>query len=110
MEKLKNVHITSTARKFYFNLLGAMAKSIPTKFGPYLKQLAPFVISELSQQEVDERMEEDEEQDYSGDEMREAAITALESFYASCAGYVLNLFFHCSCLFLLDRLSVGKVL
>ncbi|KAL9059984.1 MAG: hypothetical protein Q9162_000834 [Coniocarpon cinnabarinum] len=88
IEKLRNVHLTAVNRRLYFNLFAAIARSIPAKFGPHLKQVAPFVITALSQQEVDDQMaDEDQQEDHNvhDDEMREAAILALDSFYTSSA-------------------------
>ena len=85
MEKMRDVHASPANQKLYYNLLGSIAKSIPAKFGPHLKQIAPFVISGLSQ-DIDEPMSDTEEdtRDTSRDEAREAAIVALEAFYTSC--------------------------
>ncbi|KAF2189082.1 TIP120-domain-containing protein [Zopfia rhizophila CBS 207.26] len=88
IEQLRDVHLTRSKRKLYITILGSMARSIPRKFGPYLKTLAPFVLSALSAQELDEEMEvsDDEgERDPEIDEVREAALIALEGFLASCS-------------------------
>lgn len=65
-----------------------MYRSIPRKFGPYLKTLAPFVLNALSPQEVDDDMdlsEDEHERDPEADEVLEAALIALEGFLASCS-------------------------
>lgn len=65
-----------------------MARSIPRKFGPYLKTLAPFVLSALSTEEQAEEMDvsDDEgERDPEIDEVLEAALIALDGFLASCS-------------------------
>lgn len=88
IESMKDAHITRAKRKVYINVLGAMARSIPKKFGPYLKTLAPFVLSAVSQSELDEELEAwdgEEERDPEADEVREAALVALESFLGSCS-------------------------
>ncbi|KAF2083997.1 TIP120-domain-containing protein [Saccharata proteae CBS 121410] len=87
IEGLRDAHLTRSKRKLYINILGSMARSLPRKFGPYLKTLTPFVISALSQSELDEEMEAwdgEDERDPESDEVREAALTALEGFLASC--------------------------
>jgi cullin-associated NEDD8-dissociated protein 1 len=87
IEHLRDVHLTRSKRKLYITILGSLAKSIPRKFGPYLKTLAPFVLSALSEQELDEEMEvsDDEgERDPEVDEVREAALIAIEGFLSSC--------------------------
>lgn len=88
IEHLRDVHLTRSKRKLYITILGSMARSIPRKFGPYLKTLAPFVLSALSAQEVDEEMEtsdDESERDPEIDEVLEAALIALEGFLASCS-------------------------
>jgi cullin-associated NEDD8-dissociated protein 1 len=87
IEHLRDVHLTRSKRKLYITILGSMARSIPRKFGPYLKTLAPFVLSALSAQEADEDMDlsdDEAERDPEIDEVLEAALIALESFLASC--------------------------
>lgn len=104
IEHLRDVHLLRSKRKLYITLLGSIARyagtvknerwsltfyrSVPRKFGPYLKTMAPFVLSALSAQEVDEEMDtsDDEgERDPEVDEVLEAALIALESFLASCS-------------------------
>ena len=87
IEKLRNVHLTFAVQKLYFNLFAAMARSIPTKFGPHLKQLAPFIVAALSKQAMDDQMADEEQAEHNpdADDAREAAIIALDAFYASCA-------------------------
>ncbi|KAF2126485.1 TIP120-domain-containing protein [Dothidotthia symphoricarpi CBS 119687] len=88
IEHLRDAHLTRTKRRLYITILGSMARSIPRKFGPYLKTLAPFVLSALSLQEQDEDMDasdDDGERDPEIDEVLEAALIALEGFLASCS-------------------------
>jgi len=103
IEHLRDVHLTRGKRRLYITILGSMARciaqtpifihaydvrSIPRKFGPYLKTLAPFVLNALSSQEAEEDMDtsDDEgERDPEIDEVLEAALIALESFLASCS-------------------------
>lgn len=87
IQSFTNPHVTHVQRRLYITILGSMARSIPTKFGPYLKTLAPFVLSALSDQEYDEQMEnraDDGEQDVELNDVRESALVALEGFLASC--------------------------
>lgn len=89
IESLRNPHLTLVQRRLYITILGSMARSIPGRFGPYLKTLAPFVLSALSEQELAEQREnaaEDGEPDPETDDVREAALVALEGFLASCSG------------------------
>lgn len=88
IELLRDPHLTRGKRKLYITILGSMARSIPRKFGPYLKTLAPFVLAALSTSELDEDMDvsDDEgERDPEIDEVLEASLIALESFLASCS-------------------------
>lgn len=87
IESLRNPHLTPVQRRLYITILGSMARSIPARFGPYLKSLAPFVLSSLSQQELDDQLENSEEDgdlEPEIDDVREAALVALEGFLASC--------------------------
>lgn len=88
IESLKNPHLTPVQRRLYITVLGSMARSIPSRFGPYLKTLAPFVLSALSEQELAEQLEnsaEDGEPDPETDDVREAALVALDGFLSSCS-------------------------
>ncbi|KAL3423752.1 TATA-binding protein interacting [Phlyctema vagabunda] len=89
IESLRQPHLTNVQRRLYITILGSMARSIPSRFGPYLKTLTPFVLSALSEQELEEQREnaaEDGEPDPEVDDVRESALVALESFLASCGG------------------------
>jgi cullin-associated NEDD8-dissociated protein 1 len=89
IESLRNSHLTLVQRRLYITILGSMARSIPSRFGPYLKTLAPFVLSALSEQELADQLEnsaEDGEPDSEMDDVRESALVALEGFLASCGG------------------------
>ncbi|KFY22168.1 hypothetical protein V493_06792 [Pseudogymnoascus sp. VKM F-4281 (FW-2241)] len=87
IESFRNVHLVPIQRRLYITILGSMARSIPLRFGPYLKSIAPFVLSALSQQELDDQLEdaaEDGEPNPELDDVREAALVALEAFISSC--------------------------
>ncbi|KAF5879746.1 putative cullin binding protein [Botrytis fragariae] len=83
----RNPHLTPVQRRLYITILGSMARSIPSRFGPYLKTLAPFVLSALSEQELQDQIEnsaEDGESNPELDDVRESALVALDGFLASC--------------------------
>jgi cullin-associated NEDD8-dissociated protein 1 len=87
IESLRNPHLTLVQRRLYITILGSIARSIPGRFGPYLKALAPFVLSALSEQELTDQLEnaaDDGEPDPETDDVRESALVALEGFLASC--------------------------
>jgi cullin-associated NEDD8-dissociated protein 1 len=85
---LKKKDLDRGHRKLYFALLASIARSIPQKFAPFLKELAPFAIQALTQAEIDRDLaliEETEERDPEADEAREAALLALESWLSACS-------------------------
>jgi cullin-associated NEDD8-dissociated protein 1 len=89
IESLRNPHLTLVQRRLYITILGSMARSISVRFGPYLKTLAPFVLSALSKEELDDQLEnsaEDGEADPETDDVREAALVAVDGFLSSCGG------------------------
>jgi len=80
--------IAPVTRRLYINVLGSMARSIPQRFGPHVNTLAPYILQVLGEDELQARLDEvNEGQGDSGlefDEVREAALVALEAFLASC--------------------------
>ncbi|KAK3680062.1 hypothetical protein LTR78_000439 [Recurvomyces mirabilis] len=89
IEQLRQPHITSQQRKLYLQVYGSLAKTIPQKFGPYLKTLTPFVLAPLSQEELEQQRESEAEnegeRDVQLEEAREAALVAIENFLQACA-------------------------
>lgn len=89
IESMRQSHLTPAQRRLYITIYGSIARSIPRKFGPYLKTLAPFVLAPLSQIELDEQQdamaESDEGRDPLVEEVREASLVALDAFMASCS-------------------------
>ncbi|EON69471.1 hypothetical protein W97_08731 [Coniosporium apollinis CBS 100218] len=86
IESLRDSHVTLGRRKLYITVIGSMARAIPRKFGPYLRTLAPFVFSALSAEELESDLAEDVDvRDPEGDEVREAALVAIENFLAACS-------------------------
>lgn len=88
IESFRSSHLTLVKRRLLITTVGSLARSIPQRFGPYLKTVAPFVLSALSEEELDQAMEEiadDGEPDPHVEELREAALVALEGFLASCS-------------------------
>ncbi len=75
-------------RRLLITMLGSLSRSIPRRLGPYLKTLAPFVLSALSEEEYEDAMEdltEDGAPNLETEEIREAALVALEGFLSSCS-------------------------
>ncbi|KAF2156660.1 cullin binding protein CanA [Myriangium duriaei CBS 260.36] len=89
IEVLRQPTLVPSQKKLFISIYSAVAKSIPRRFGPYLLTLAPFVLGPLSQEELDRQADvEDEEildsRDPQIEEVREAALVALDSFCAFC--------------------------
>ncbi|KAH7165751.1 armadillo-type protein [Dactylonectria macrodidyma] len=77
----------AVTRRLYISILGSMARSIPARFGPHLPKAAPFILQALGEAELQQHLEQlsdgdDLGQDYN--DVREAALVALEAFLASC--------------------------
>jgi cullin-associated NEDD8-dissociated protein 1 len=87
-EELKKATLPATSRKLYFNLLASVSQSSPQKFAPSLKAFAPYAIAVLSQEAIERDqalMEETEERDPEADEVREAALFAVECWLSVCS-------------------------
>lgn len=87
IEHLRESQLSKSKKKLYYSLLGSISRSIPKQFSQYIDKIAPFIFSSLSQDEIDRDMaalEATEERDPEADDVREAALVALESFLASC--------------------------
>jgi cullin-associated NEDD8-dissociated protein 1 len=80
-------HLTVTRRRHLIATIGSLSRAAPSKFGVYLKTLAPFVLAAVSEQEMDEMHQDDSdegEQDPQADELRETALITLEGLLSSC--------------------------
>ncbi|CAM1507943.1 Fc.00g047910.m01.CDS01 [Cosmosporella sp. VM-42] len=79
--------ISAVTRRLYISILGSMARSIPARFGPHLPRAAPFILEALGEDELQHHLEQLSDGDDLGQEyndVREAALVALEAFLASC--------------------------
>ena len=88
IEGFRDPHLAAPKRRLLVTITGAMARSISKRFGPHLQTLAPFILSPVGEAELvdqTERMAEDGESDSQLDEVREAALAALESFLTFCS-------------------------
>ncbi|KAI2623095.1 TIP120-domain-containing protein [Hypoxylon sp. NC1633] len=85
---LKQPKLNPVMRRLYISMIGSLARSIPYKFGERIPQIVEFVLSPLSQEELqsllDAVSEGDDQVLHEFNEVREAALVALESFLASC--------------------------
>ncbi|KKY27915.1 putative cullin binding protein [Phaeomoniella chlamydospora] len=86
IESFRTSHLTADHRRYLIATIGSLARSAPRKIGPYLKTLAPFVLSALSEQEIEEMAEDTDDtvNDGEADELRETALVALECLIGSC--------------------------
>ncbi|KAL9101716.1 MAG: hypothetical protein Q9163_003059 [Psora crenata] len=88
IEGFQSSQLTLPKRRLLFNMVGSLSRSIPRRLGGYLKSLAPLVLSPLTEEEYEEAMEDMAE---GGDaradieEVREAALVALEGFISCCS-------------------------
>lgn len=88
IESFRSSHLTPVHRRYLIATVGALARSTPSKFGPFLKTLGPFVLSAVSQQELDEQAEDsdaDRDTDQETEELREATLVTLEALLGSCS-------------------------
>lgn len=88
IESFRNPHLTHEKRRLLISLIGSVALSIPRRLGQYLKTIAPFILSALSQQEYQESsedMDEDGAVNPALEEVKEAALITLEDFLSSCS-------------------------
>ncbi|KAI1214570.1 TIP120-domain-containing protein [Annulohypoxylon truncatum] len=85
---LQQPKISPVIRRLYISIMGSLARSIPYKFGGYLPQLIEFVLSPLSQEEFQSRLdalhEGNDQLHPEFNEISETALVALESFLTSC--------------------------
>ncbi|KAI8658821.1 hypothetical protein NCS55_01160100 [Fusarium keratoplasticum] len=74
-------------RRLYISILGSIARSIPARFGPHVSKAAPQILQALGDEELQAHLEALSDGDDLGqefNEVREAALVALEAFLASC--------------------------
>ena len=86
IESFRAMHLTVDHRRYLIATVGSLARAGPQKIGPYLKTLAPFVLSALSESESEDGADDTDEgePDTEGDELRETALVALEGLISSC--------------------------
>ena len=88
IEDFRSTHLLISKRRYLISIIGSLSRAIPQSFGRYLQILAPFVLSALSEQELEEAMvelAEKGERNTDIEELRETALVALESMIESCS-------------------------
>ncbi|CCX34426.1 armadillo-type protein [Pyronema domesticum] len=81
--RAESKHRNPTKLRLLISVTGSLAKGIPGRFGPYLKMICPFVLSVVDGKDLESR-ELGDEPDMEMDEVREAALIALENFQSCC--------------------------
>lgn len=88
IESFEGNDLTLAKRRLLITMVGSLARSTPKRLGPHLKTLAPFILQVLSEEEYEEAMDELAEAGAPNpelEEVREAALVALDGFLASCS-------------------------
>lgn len=88
IESFNNPHLTPAQHRLLITMMGSLARTVPRRFGHYVKTLAPFILSILSEKEYQTALEDTAENgaaDPEREEVREAALLALEAFLLSCS-------------------------
>ncbi|KAK8009623.1 hypothetical protein PG989_000556 [Apiospora arundinis] len=85
---LKQPKLSPVMRRLYITIMGSLARSIPHQFGDHLPSLLPHIFKVLSQAELQTQLDAVSEGDDRAmvefNEVREAALIALEAFLSSC--------------------------
>lgn len=87
-ENLQSPQLTLAKRRLLITMVGSLSRTIPQRLGQHLKSLAPSILNALSAQEFEQSMRDFAEEgapDPEIEEIREAALIALEGFLASCS-------------------------
>lgn len=78
---------SAVTRRLYISILGSMARSVPSRFGPHIAAAAPCVLGALTEDELEQHLEKLSDGDDLGqdfNDVREAALVTIEAFLASC--------------------------
>ena len=73
-------------QRLYISILGSMARSIPLRFGRHIDDVARFILDALNEDELEKQLEAINDGNDPSDfnDVREAALVALDAFLASC--------------------------
>ncbi|KAL9598811.1 MAG: hypothetical protein Q9219_004230 [cf. Caloplaca sp. 3 TL-2023] len=88
IESFRQPHVTATQHRLLITMMGSLARTVPQRFGLYLRTLCPFILNPLSEQAYTDALEDTAESgtvDSEADEVREAALLTLEGFLLSCS-------------------------
>lgn len=87
LESFRNPHLTAAQHRLLITMVGSLARTVPQRFGRYLKTLAPFILNPLSEDAFRSALEDAANSgasDTEAEEVQEAALLALEGFLLSC--------------------------
>ena len=88
LESLSKPNLTAPQYRVLIMMIGSLARTVPQRFGRFVKTLIPFALRVLSEEEYRKAMEETAENggvDIEGDEVREAALLAIEACLLCCS-------------------------
>ncbi|KAL8737976.1 MAG: hypothetical protein Q9181_001158 [Wetmoreana brouardii] len=88
LESFSRPNLATAQHRLLITMLGSLARTVPGRFGRYVQNLAPYILSCLSQQEYRKALEDTVESgaaDAEAEGVREAALLALEAFLLSCS-------------------------
>ncbi|KAI4119601.1 MAG: hypothetical protein LQ345_000506 [Seirophora villosa] len=88
LESFHNPHLTAAQHRLLITMVGSLARTVPQRFGRYLKTLLPFIFGPLSERAYQDALEDSADTgtaDTEAEEVREAALLALEGFLSSCS-------------------------
>lgn len=88
IEGFQNNALTLERRKLLITIVGSLAQSAPRRIGPHLNTLAPLVLGVLSEEEYKEALDElveDGAPNPELEEVKEAALVALDGFLSCCS-------------------------
>ncbi|CAK7565104.1 MAG: hypothetical protein SEPTF4163_003012 [Sporothrix epigloea] len=73
-------------QRLYISILGSMARSIPLRFGRHIGEVVPFILNALNEEELEKQLEAISDGNDPSDfnDVREAALVALDAFLSSC--------------------------
>jgi len=84
VESFQAPQLTPAKRRLLISTMGSIARSIPRRLGPFISTLAPFILHPLNTQDYSADLDEDTNLDQAVEDVKEAALSTLDDFVASC--------------------------
>lgn len=85
VDSFQAAQLTPGKRRLLVSMMGSLARSIPRRLGPFISTLTPYILQPLSTQDDSEDLDEDTSLDQAVEDVKEAALSTLDDFLASCA-------------------------